>query len=195
MARIPKARIALVLAVLLGLFAYLVIVEMGVNAGRIHYGVEIRRGLDVGGMTPSEADEVLKERAKLMLEDDILLGGEGISVRFYPQQPEFAPGDVLVAGWAPQRGATIEHALSVGREGGPFGALAERWRAWWGGVKVKWQGSATNARVTRIIDTVEDLGAEKGLSLDRWKLRLKIRRALNSWPRQPYYRIPFSDDA
>ena len=193
MARIPKARIALVVGVLVALFAYAVVVELGVNAGRIHYGVEIRRGLDVGGMTPSEADAALRERAKLMLEDDILLGGEGISVRFYPQQPEFAPDDVLVAGWAPRRGATIDEAMAVGREGGPFAALAERWRAWWGGVKVKWQGTATNARVTKIIDTVEELGAEKGLSLDRWKLRLKIRSALNSWPRQPYYRIPFSD--
>src|SRR3712207_6291927 len=131
MARIPKARIALVLAVLAAVAAYVVVVDLGVNAGRIHYGVEIRRGLDVGGMTPSEADELLKERAKLMLEDDILLGGQGVSVRFYPQQPESAADEVLVAGWAPRRGETIEHAMAVGREGGPFGALGERWNAWW----------------------------------------------------------------
>lgn len=192
---IPKTRIVIVLGVLVVLAIYALVVELGVNAGRIHYGVQIRRDLDVGGMTPSEADEVLKERAQLMMEDDILLGGQGISVRFYPQQPEYASDDVLVAGWAPQRGATIDAAMAVGRDGGPFSALAERWRAWWGGVKVKWQGRATSGRVTKIIDRVEELGAEKGLSLDRWKLRLKIRRALNSWPRQPYYRIPFSEGA
>lgn len=187
-----KTRVALLVGLGVVLLGYLVVLEFGVNAGRIHYGVEIRGGLKVGGMTRVEADEILKERAQAMLEDDIVLGGQGISVRFYPQEPDFSSDDVLVAGWAPGRAATIDAALSVGRAGGPFGALADRWRAWVGGVKVGWKGHARAFRVTKIIDKVEDLGAAKGLTLDRPALRLKIRRALNSWPRRPFYRIPFT---
>lgn len=185
-------RVALIVGVLLALIGYLLIVELGVNAGRIHYGVEIRGGLEVGGMTPAEADEILKEQAQEMLAEEIVLGGEGISVSFYPQQPEFLSDDVLVAGWAPGREATIDAAMAVGREGGPLTALLDRWGAWVRGVKVGWKGHARAFRVTKIIDRVEALGEREGLTLDRAALRLKIRRALNSWPRQPFYRIPFS---
>jgi hypothetical protein len=189
-----KARIVLALGVLVAVMGYLLVVEFGVNAGRIHFGVEIRGGLDVGGMTPAEADEILQARAQEMLAEEIVLGGQGISVSFYPQQPEFASEDVLVAGWAPGRAATIEAALAVGREGGPLDALGERWKAWIGGVKIGWKGHARAFRVTKIIDRVEELGAEEGLALDRPALRLKIRRALNSWPRRDFYRIPYTED-
>ncbi|MDQ4145208.1 MAG: hypothetical protein M3198_16005 [Actinomycetota bacterium] len=187
------ARIALSLGILVALLGYALVVEFGVNAGRIHYGVEIRGDLAVGGMTPAEADDVLKERAQLMLEDEIILGGQGVEVRFYPQAPELSTDDVLAAGWAPGRAATIEAALAVGRDEGPFNAIAERWNAWMGGVKVGWKGHARAFRVTKIIDEVERLGQKRGLTVDRPALRLKIRRALNSWPRRPFYRIPFSD--
>lgn len=188
-----SARIALVVGIVLALLGYLFVLEFGVNAGRIHYGVEIRGDLDVGGMTPAEADEVLKERAQLMLEDEIVLDGQGVSVRFFPREPEFSTEDVLVAGWAPGRAATINAAMAVGREDGPITALVDRSRAWFGKVKVGWKGHARAFRVTKIIDEVERLGAKEDLSLDRAALRLKIRRVLNSWPRRPFYRIPFTE--
>ena len=172
-------------------FGYLLIVEFGINAGRIHYGVELRGGIDVGGMTPAEANDLLKEEVEEMVADDIVLGGQGVHVRFYPRRPEGVSEDVLEAAWTPHRQDTIEAALAVGREDVPFGAFADRWRAWFGGVKVAWQGKARSPRVTEIIDKVERLGAQEGLTLDRVALRLKIRRALNTWPRQRFYRIPF----
>ena len=176
---------------LLALFAYLVIVDLGVNAGRIHYGVEIRGDLDVGGMTPSEADEVLAERAEEMLYEPIVLGGQGISYRFYPRKPEFGGENLRAAAWAPGRPATIQAALDVGRDHAPFGALADRFSAWIGGVKIGWKGHAQAYRVDRILDDVEAAGEKEGLTLDRTALRLKIRRVLNTWPRRDFYRIPF----
>lgn len=194
MALSRAARISLSIGIVAGLVGYLLIVEFGINAGRIHYGVELRGGIDVGGMTPAEANDFLEEQAEEMLADDIVLGGQGIHVRFYPRRPTGVSDDVLEAAWSPHRRETVEAALAVGREDAPFGALADRWRAWFGGVKVAWQGKARSPRVTEIIDKVERLGAEEGLTLDRVALRLKIRRALNTWPRPRFYRIPFTSN-
>ena len=189
------ARIALIVGGVLALLGYLLILELGINAGRIHYGVTVRGGVDVGGMTAAEAFEALEEQAQQMLADDIVLGGQGVYVRFYPRRPEWASEDRLQASWSPRRSDTVQAALAVGREDAPFGALADRFRGWFGGVKVNWMGKARSPSVTKILDKVERLGARDGLVLDRTKLRLKIRRALNSWPRRPFYRIPFTDGA
>jgi hypothetical protein len=190
-----NARITLKAGAVVAVLAFLMIVEFGISAGRIHYGVEVRGGLEIGGMTPSEADEVLEERAQEMLADDIVLGGPGVTVRFYPQKPDGVTGDVLTAGWAPGRPATIEAALAVGRKDAPFGALADRWKAWVSGVKIAWKGHPLPRRIKQIIDTVEELGEEQGLTLDRVALRVKIRRVLNTWPRRDVYRIPFTTGA
>ena len=177
------------------MMAFLVIVDLGISAGKIHYGVEIRGGegdhLNIGGLTPTEADEVLAERAEEMLYEPVVLGGQGISYRFYPRKPEVGGEDLRAAAWAPGRPATVDAALAVGRDGAPFGALADRWRAWIGGVKVNWQGHAQPWRVDKILDDVEAAGEKQGYVLDRTALRLKIRRVLNTWPRRPFYRIPF----
>lgn len=186
------SRVVLVTIGVLVFLGYLLVVEVGVNAGRIHYGVTVRGGVNVGGMTAAEAYEALEEQAQAMLADDIVLGGQGVHVRFYPRRPEDVSEDRLQAAWSPQRAETVEAAMAVGREDAPFGALFDRFRAWFGGVKVNWQGRARSPSVTQIIDKVERLGAREGLVLDRPALRLKIRRALNSWPRRPFYRIPFT---
>ena len=189
-------KITLGSGLLVAVLTYLVIVDLGLSAGKIHYGVQIRGAqgdhLNVGGLTPAEADELLAERAEEMLYEPIVLGGPGISYRFYPRKPDFGE-DLRAAAWAPGRPATIEAALAVGREDAPFGALADRWKAWFGGVKVNWQGHAQPYRVDRILDDIEQAGDEEGLVLERTALRLKIRRVLNTWPRKPVYRIPFEE--
>ena len=171
--------------------AYLVVVDLGVSAGRIHHGVSIKAGVDVGGMTPPEAEEALLERTDEMRFSPIVLAGKGITVRFFPNQPLGEPSGPVV-GWQPRRGETIDAALDVGREDAPFGALFDRWRSWLGGVVVPLQGRPHAPKVTALIDLVERRGAARGYDLAREKLRLKIRRALNRWPRRPFYRIPFS---
>lgn len=186
------SRVVLIVVAVVVFLGYLLVVELGINAGRIHHGVTVRGGVNVGGMTRAEAFEALEDQAQAMLADDIVLGGQGVHVRFYPRLPEGASEDRLQASWSPQRAATVEAAMAVGREDAPFGALIDRVRAWFGGVRVPWQGKARSPSVTKIIDKVERLGAKDGLVLDRPELRLKIRRALNSWPRQRFYRIPFT---
>ena len=189
------ARVVLVAGAVVAVLGFLLIVEFGISAGRIHYGVTVGGGVDVGGMTAAEAFEALEEQAEVMLADDIVLGGQGVHVRFYPRRPEGVSEERLQAAWSPQRAATVAAAMAVGREDAPFGALYDRFRAWFGGVRVSWQGRARSPSVTKIIDKVERLGARDGLVLDRPALRLKIRRALNSWPRRPFYRIPFTNDS
>ena len=185
------ARTVLTVVAVLVALAYVVVVDLGVNAGRIHHGVEIRGGVDVGGLTAPEAEEVLLDRTEVMRFTPVLLGGKGISVRFYPNLPPGEP-DAIAVGWQPRRGETIAAALEVGREDAPLGALVDRWRAWLGGVVVPLQGRPHAPRVTALIDLVEQRGEERGYELNREALRLKIRRALNRWPRRPFYRIPYS---
>ena len=189
------ARFVLIVGAVLAFVGYVLVVELGINAGRIHYGVTVRGGVDLGGMTAAEAFEALEEQAEAMLADDIVLGGQGVHVRFYPRRPEGVSERRLHAAWSPQRAETVSAAMEVGRKDAPFGALYDRFRAWFGGVKVTWQGKARSPSVTKIIDKVERLGRRDGLVLDRPALRVKIRRALNSWPRRPFYRIPFTDSS
>ncbi|MDQ3955065.1 MAG: hypothetical protein M3285_05910 [Actinomycetota bacterium] len=189
-----KAKLVITAVMLGAILLYLVIVDLGVSAGRIHHGVEIRGGLEVGGMTRSEASDRLKNRVKLMLNDEIVLGGEGLSVHFFPRRPPGAPEDALAAGWRPRRKETIEAAFEVGRTDGPFAALADRVDAWFGGLKISWQGAPKALRVNEILCAVERRAQKRGLALDRTALRLKIRQLLNTWPRKPFYRIPFLED-
>ena len=65
------ARVAFAALALAGLAAYAVIVDLGVNAGRIHHGVSVD-GVDVGGLSEVEAVQVLAARA------DELRAGPGV---------------------------------------------------------------------------------------------------------------------
>jgi hypothetical protein len=191
--RLPK--FMLISAGLLALLAWLLIVEFGVNAGKVHYGVELRGDLNVGGMTRSELRGVLKERAEEMFFEPVVLGAEGIGpINVYPRTPTFeiAKDEVRAVNWNPRYIETIDALMAVGRKNGPLAALSDRFDAYFGGVKVPWQGAPAAYKVTeRVIDPIEELGEKEGLTLDRDVLRVKLRQALNEWPRQPFYRIPF----
>ena len=189
-----RAKVLLGLLAVISVLVYLVIVDLGLSAGRIHHGVEIREGADVGGLTVSEAAAKLEEREDAMLADEIVMGGEGITVRFYPRIPVGAPAGTLGAGWRPMRHVTAQEAFDVGRRNALFGALFDRLDAWFGGTEVSWQGSPKAIKVDRILEAVEEKAEPKGLTLDRTAMRLKIRRILNRWPRRPFYRIPFLDE-
>lgn len=186
------AKILLFAAVVVSVLAYLVIVDLGINAGRIHYGVEVEGGLDIGGMTAAEADDVLEARADAMARAPITLAAEGISVSFYPRLPVTAPDDELGVGWFANRPETIAAALDVGRDGGPLRAVLDRATAWVAGVKVAWKGRPTAFKVSRLLDVIENRADQRGYELDRTRLRIKIRRVLNTWPRKDFYRIPLS---
>jgi L-aminopeptidase/D-esterase-like protein len=177
-----SARIALVLLATVGVLAYAIVVDLGVNAGRIHHGVWVD-GVEVGGLTEAEAVEELKRR-----ETEILSGS---AVAFGLKDSDFT---YLItarrAGWTPATGDAAAAAMRVGRDGAPFGALADRLRGYLGGVKIQW-GSTNADRVTAVLDDLESRLADRGLVLDRAKMRYKIRRAI--FRPQRTWRIPLAE--
>jgi hypothetical protein len=186
----------LISAGVIAVISWLLIVEFGVNAGRIHYGVNLQGDLKVGGMTRSEALTVLRERADDMFYEPVVLGGEGIGpINVYPRPPLNVDPDkdeVRAVSWHPRYNKTVDALMDVGRKNGPVNSISDRFDAYFGGVEIRWQGAPLVGKVTKlVIDPIEELAAKQGLTLDRGKLRAKVHRALNEWPRKPFYRIPF----
>ncbi len=173
LSRTAKAVVAV--GLVLGLFVYLLLLDLGVNAGRIHYGVSVG-GFDLGGLTMTEAVEELAERGQELREAPVILTYEGFDCRFTPAE----------LGWAPLQAETAELALDVGRAAAPFGALADRLRAWFGGVDLEWPDKPRRKAMRELIDECERQAEGLGLVLDRFKLRKRIRRAIVTWPRHPF---------
>lgn len=167
-----KAVFTLVLAV--AAVVYLVIVEVAISAGRVHHGVDVR-GFDIGGLNQQDAVDALRERGDEMKVSPMIFTAEGFDCRFTPQD----------IGWGPQPADTAAAAMAVGREGFPFEALADRWRAWTGGVSIDWQGSTDAARVGRELNRCEKTSEGLGVEIDRPRLRYLIKQTVVRWPRGP----------
>ena len=173
------AKTLLVLGACVGILGYLVIVDLGVNAGRIHYGVSVEK-VDVGGLTAPQAVARLTERGELLRDTAVVFSAPGVSCYF-------VPGEI---GWGPQPADTAKVALDVGRAHAPFGALIDRAHAWIGGVSVGWAGAPNPKKVGRLINDCEERATGQGLELDRGQLRYKVRRAIVTWPRPISFRLP-----
>ena len=163
-----------------GLLVYLTIIDFGVSAGRIHPGVSVQ-GIDVGGLTQGEATRVLRERGRERRHARVYFGHKGL------RRLSFTPKEI---GWWPQAEATAEAAMQVGRDGSPFDAIADRMRAWFGGVAIPWTGPPRAGKVNRVLDRWEAIAGKHGLDVNRAFLRYKIRRAVTYHPPQTLFRIP-----
>jgi hypothetical protein len=157
---------------------YLVLADFGVSAGLIHRGVRVAT-VDLGGLTESQAAGLLERRATELRDAPIVFKAPGVSFVLDPKEVD----------WQPQADRSARAAMAVGRAGGAFQALADRFRGWFGGVKLDWYGAPNGFKVGRFIDRVEGRARALGYGLRRYKLRRKIRRGLNTWPRRPL-RIP-----
>ncbi|MGH2820665.1 MAG: hypothetical protein ACRDJ5_08430, partial [Actinomycetota bacterium] len=166
-------KILLRAGILLSLVAYLVIVDLGVNAGRVHRGVAVD-GIEIGGLTRGEATRLLKDRATQLRTGEIEFGAKGLRFGFVPKR----------LGWWGGVENTVDEAWDVGRAGAPLGAMATRARAWTRGVRLEWAGRPRPWKVTQAIDRVEKKVEESGYELRRYKFRSKIRRAILTWPRE-----------
>jgi hypothetical protein len=160
--------------VILGVLGYAAVVEFGLTAGRVHEGVTVK-GLDLGGMTLTDAAEALERRGELLRTEPIIFTAEGMTRCLVPFE----------LGWGPQSFATAEAAMDVGRMGG-LTVLGDRVRAWLWGIEVEWVGRPSWRRVTDLLDEWERQAEASGFELRRFLLRKLIRRAIVTWPRRPF---------
>jgi hypothetical protein len=174
------AKVILSLSGLLGLLLFVVIVDLGVNAGQIHHGVRIDH-LNVGGLTEVEATRLLGRRGREMSQTPIRFQSGSVKCTFLPSQ----------AGWVPKVHRTVAEALSVGREGSLLHAAGQRIKAWFGGVRIEWPDLPNRHRVAAILDHCQEIARSAGVEIARWSMRLRIRSALTTWPR-PSFRIPLA---
>ena len=151
---------------------YLVIVDVGISAGRIHHGVAVD-GIELGGLTAAEAEGRLRRRARELKEVPVELVGHGLD-------RSLRPADV---GWRPRPGRVVRSAMRVGRGGGVPGALWDRLRAWVGGVPLSWAGRPEPGEMAAYVKEVDRDAAELGLDVDRAGLRLQLRTSFSRWPR------------
>ena len=172
-----RALVAFVAAV--GVAAYLIVVELGISAGRIHHGVRVG-DVDVGGLTESEAVDRLREVGAKMRSEPVVFSAEGLIFAFIPR--EF--------GWLPLERVAARRASDVGRAGGLHVAAADRVRAWMSGVTIRWPDRLNNRRVGTRLRALERQAEALGYDLDRPEMRRRIKRAIWSWPREPFYDIP-----
>ncbi len=178
-----KAKLLLTVAVALGLAAYLLVVDLGVNAGRVHYGVEVP-GLDLGGMTEAEAIPKLEELGTTIRDAPLVFTTPGFDCRFAPRQ----------LGWGPQPFDTFRTALKVGRSGGVWTSLRQRARAWFGGAQISWAGSLRRSAVDRWLEDCEALADGMRVAIDIDKLRNELERLVETWPRGQIYNLPLASD-
>ena len=174
----PGVKAIVVLVLVIGALGYGLLLEFAINAGRIHRGVDVE-GLEVGGLNYTEAVDELTAFGEELKVAPMIFTTEGFDCRFTPED----------VGWGPQPSDTADAALEVGRTGGIGEVLSERLEAWTEGVTVAWAGSPDPARVGRELNRCEETASGLAVTIDRAKLRYKIKRAIVTWPRRPF-RIP-----
>ncbi|MGH2753179.1 MAG: hypothetical protein ACRDLB_01990 [Actinomycetota bacterium] len=179
---LPRStRLVLGAGVLLSVLLYLVILEVGLSAGKVHAGVNVQ-DIAVGGLTRGEAEERLDARGKEMLKEPIVFVAEGVDCRFLRRE----------VGWGPQPFDTAERAMQVGRDGAPFRALADRLRSWIGGVTVDWADRPDPEKVATIVESCRESAASLGLDIvvDGEAMTRAINEAVLQWPPQQIHQIP-----
>lgn len=175
-----KTKLVVWVSTLLVALIYLVIVDLGIHAGRIHRGVKIDGGVSVGGLTLNEAVEKLSAVGEDLEEQPLAFLSEGFDCRFIPSE----------LGWTARPFATARSAMRVGRDDAPFGAMWDRIGAWFGGRTVKWADIPNTRKVGKFVQQCEKLGAAFGLQVDKGELRFRVKRAIVAWPREQIHQIP-----
>ncbi|MDQ3952149.1 MAG: hypothetical protein M3279_04165 [Actinomycetota bacterium] len=174
-----KTRLALAVVGVVAVAGYLILVDLGMHAGRVHRGVNVA-GFDVGGLTEIEAFEALRERQELLEDTPLVFIANGFDCRALPSH----------LGWSPQPFNTARDAMEIGRNGVVAG-LRERIEAWFGGVRIGWAGTVDPAKVDEFLDYCEENAAVVNATIDRPKFRYRIRRAIVTYPRTPLdFKVP-----
>ena len=167
-----RAKVLVAIGLVVASAIWLALLDYGLNAGRIHYGVHVN-GIDVGGLVVEEARDELDRHAQRYLEEPVVLTAEGMECSFQPR----------ALGWRPRSMKTAQVARSVGFRGDLSNALAERVKAWFTGVEISWVGEPKPRKVSALVDDCETQAEALQLTLDRARLRTLITEAIVTWPR------------
>lgn len=178
-----KRKNAILVAILasLGLVAWLIVLDFGVNAGRIHRGVQVG-DVDIGGSSEVEAFRELNARAQLLLEKPNVFTAENVQCSFYAEE----------LGWGPQVASTVDRAYAIGREGGFLGNLWERFEGWSGEHHVGWAGRANARKVGTFIAQCDKQAEAFGVQIDRPRMRFLVKRAIVTFP-EKIFEIPLEE--
>lgn len=164
--RLPRFSKLIAVLLTFGAFClYLVLVDLGVNAGRVHYGVHVD-GFEIGGHTFTEAVELLAEHGAEVRDTPVRYRVGSFSCGF-------TPGRI---GWGPQPHDTAEAAMNVGRPLRSAVSLGERVDAWLGGLRVEWADDADPAEVEEVVERCRAKARDAGHPLNEQMLRALFRR-------------------
>jgi hypothetical protein len=172
----PLAKAGIAVGGVIAFALFLVVVDLGVNAGRIHYGVSVS-DIDLGGMTRREAITELEEHVD-ELEDErvIRLTAVGLNVGVQPSR----------LGWSFNPRTTVRAAYDVGRDDAPFGALSDRIASWLWGTKVDLRGRLVEPTLQGQIDEWDERLSGLGTPVDREALEALLKKALAEGDAGPY---------
>jgi hypothetical protein len=178
-----RAKLVGGLFVVLAMLAYAALVEVAINAGKVHHGVSVQ-GFDIGGLSRADAEAALSERGEEMQHEPMLFVAEGFDCRFSP----------AMVGWGPQEFQTSDLAMQVGRGEGLLDALGERWTAWTSGIEVAWTDRPNAVRMGRELARCDRTARGLGYEIDLPRLRFLVKRTITTWPREPV-EIPVLDSS
>jgi hypothetical protein len=173
------ARIVLSVVAAFGACIYLVVADLGINAGLIHYGVSVGQ-VDVGRMTDGEAGQLIEEAGEEMAASPIVFTADGLPM--YSWLPD-------ELGWQPRATLMVERALKVGRREALTTSISERFSSYFGGLILRWE----RPKGWRVRQAIADVAADAALidlDVDEEKMARMIRHAARSWPRKEFYPIP-----
>ena len=171
----PLAKVGVAVGGVIAFLLFLIVVDLGVNAGRIHYGVSVE-GVDLGGLTKREAIAELEEHHDQIEERVILLTAEGLNVGVQPDQ----------LGWTFNPRATVREAYDVGRDDAPFGALSDRIASWLWGTRVDLRGPLDEDVLEGKIDEWDERLSGLGRPVDRTALEALLKEAIADGDEGPY---------
>lgn len=165
----PLAKSGVAVGGVIAFALFLIVVDLGVNAGRIHYGVSVE-GVDLGGLTRREAIGELEGHVADLEEDLVIqLTAEGLNVGITPER----------LGWSYNPRTTVRAAYNVGRDDAPFGALSDRIGSWLWGTKVDFRGRFVDeGTLEELFDEWDERLSGFGDPLDRDALEALIREAI-----------------
>jgi vancomycin resistance protein YoaR len=169
------------------LIAVAVAADYRLNQDRIYRGIYVG-SIDVGGLSPSEAERLVRERSASRL-DEITFRGPGDDVTLTAER----------LGIQVDVGRTVSEAYSVGRSGSILERLGDRFEAATGGVRVDlavtYDEAAAEAAVQELAGrldrpprdaavsldggTVEVRRAESGYRMDREATLANVRQAVD----------------